>query len=96
MKCLRPYFLHCSPCIANFTSVIKLENREETEHLLQIIGLDKQQLEWRNKGDIISKGMVEVLINTLSCFERLELFQRYLPDFELFEYETKTLVSGCL
>ena len=76
--------------------MIKLENREETEHLLQIIGLDKQQLEWRNKGDIISKGMVEVLTKTLSCSERLELFQRYLPDFELFEYETKTLVSGCL
>ena len=54
-----PYFLHCSPCIANFSSVVKIDSPQynaEENYLLQKTGLlELVQPEKRNQGKDILK-----------------------------------------
>ena len=49
-----PYFLHCTPCIANFSAVVKIDSpqyKAEENYLLQKTGLlELVQPEKRNQG----------------------------------------------
>ena len=49
-----PYYLHCSPCIANFSAVVKIDSpqyKAEENYLLQKTGLlELVQPEKRNQG----------------------------------------------
>ena len=90
-----PYYIQCTPCIANLSGVARLERREEVEYVLgQAGGLGK--LEWRNKtpGKKDEKSVTEYF-QTLQCDEVRGLIKKFWLDFVLFEYDHWQFVERC-
>ena len=93
-----PYYLHCSPCIANFSVVLKLDSEHynlEEKFLLQRTNLYKPEM--RNVGST-KKILNETYqyFNTLDCNTVRKLYNIYILDFILFEYEPFQFLKECL
>ena len=83
------YTSHCSPCLANFTYIIHLENKQEAELVLNMTGLGGvvggNHLRNPTPGGE-SRAVLERYLGELSCEQLHRLDRRYRPDLTLFQY----------
>jgi len=84
------YSHHCSPCIANFTYILEMDDVEEQVEALNTTGLwqDSITLHANPTGNTTSSNTSQIskYVSQLSCELLRALYEKYLPDFLLFEY----------
>lgn len=91
-----PYYRHCTPCIANFSAVLKIDSdnyQEEQIFLLKQTGLSAPEI--INKGPDGEKTSLDYF-QTLRCQEIKKLANIYLFDLILFEYDVEHYYKQCL
>jgi chondroitin 4-sulfotransferase 11 len=94
----RPYFIQCTPCIANLSAVVKLESAEQDEQfVLELSGLERVgRLGRRNEGvGRKTEDMSGQYFGTLDCQEVLGLYKIFSLDFILFEYDQWQFIQRC-
>ena len=95
----RPYYLHCSPCLGNWTTIVKLEETAEMNYLMEMTGLSRifeQPILWRNKANRnTTESVAMTYFKSLQCDQVLGLVQLYSMDFVLFEYGAWQFVRRC-
>ena len=84
------YTNHCTPCLANFTYIVHLENKEEEDLVLNMTGLAEMVGGVRTVNPTSggsSSGVLREFISLLSCHNLVRLRDRYWPDLLLFQYD---------
>ena len=93
----RPYFMQCTPCIANYSAVVRLEREEDQQLVLQLSGLEKVGRMGRRNEAAGRKtaGLAAQYFDTLHCQEVMGLVQKFAFDFVLFEYDQWEYGARC-
>ncbi|XP_063597741.1 carbohydrate sulfotransferase 11-like [Penaeus indicus] len=91
VKCWTPYWAQCNVCSSDYTLILKLETMQEDERFLITLAnyeeLKKRQTqEWRHLKNATSQDLASQYYSLLTHEQILQLHQRYLLDFQLFEY----------
>ena len=96
-----PYFIQCTPCIASYAAVLKLEREEDQQFLVRQLaqrGVEMVgSLGRRNMAaGMKTEGVVAQYFDTLHCEEVVGLLQKFSLDFVLFEYDQWEYGARCL
>ncbi|XP_042870722.1 carbohydrate sulfotransferase 12-like [Penaeus japonicus] len=98
-----PYWQWCSPCTINYTVIAKLETAAgDLEYIWHRVGLHTPESPWHNRISLGSSTKPTVLSH---YYRQLDpslirrVYQRYRPDFEIFQYDVREvfrLANHCL
>ena len=92
----RLYTDHCCPCLSNYTYIVDLDKEGEEEEVLNITGLSQVTNGSRVMNPTKGGGSVKVVkeyLSQLSCSTLVSLYERYWPDFVLFNYTMGEVVD---
>lgn len=92
VKCWTPYWAQCNVCSSDYNLILKLETMSEDERFLINLAdyeelKKRQKQEWRHLHNATSQDLASQYFSLLTHEQVLQLHQRYLLDFQLFEYK---------
>ncbi|XP_068204129.1 carbohydrate sulfotransferase 11-like [Palaemon carinicauda] len=99
VHCWTPYWAQCNVCGADYNVIIKLETMTEDERfLITLSNLEElrelKSQEWRHLNNTTSSDIAPEFYSQLSRTQIKQLYQRYLLDFLLFDYDIDDIYKG--
>ncbi|XP_063597684.1 carbohydrate sulfotransferase 10-like [Penaeus indicus] len=90
VKCWLPYWVHCGVCSSDYNIIMKLESMKDDERfLITLSRLEelKNVASWVHLKGSSSEDLAKEYYKDVTRRQMMELYQRYQPDFKLFQYD---------
>ncbi|XP_047501368.1 carbohydrate sulfotransferase 10-like [Penaeus chinensis] len=99
VNCWLPYWVRCTVCSVDFNIIIKLETMEEDKRFLATLSrLNelKDKDTWMHLRTAPSSDLGAKYYKQLTRHQILQLYERYEPDFKLFQYDIKDYLDNAI
>ena len=86
-----PYWIHCQVCTQAYDIIGKMEYLEEdVRYIFDYANVSLSEFPWSNQVNhkkIDTFNLTKSYMKNLSDEQKYKLYQIYLPDFQMFEYD---------
>ncbi|XP_037797837.1 carbohydrate sulfotransferase 11-like [Penaeus monodon] len=99
VNCWLPYWVRCTVCSLDYNIIIKLETMEEDKRFLATLSrLNelKDKDTWMHLRAVSSSDLGTKYYKQLTRHQILQLYERYEPDFKLFQYDIKDYLDNAI
>ncbi|XP_063597671.1 carbohydrate sulfotransferase 10-like [Penaeus indicus] len=99
VNCWLPYWVRCTVCSLDYNIIIKLETMEEDKRFLATLSrLNelKDKATWMHLKTAPSSDLGAKYYKQLTRHQILQLYERYEPDFKLFQYDIKDYLDNAI
>nr|XP_027235958.1 carbohydrate sulfotransferase 11-like [Penaeus vannamei] len=99
VNCWLPYWVRCTVCSLDYNIIIKLETMEEDKRFLATLSrLNelKGKDTWMHLNTVSSSDLATEYYKELTRHQIVQLYERYEPDFKLFQYDIKEYLDNAI